>query len=622
MDIELIEIRDFLASHHPFDLLPEEELDNLPKALELSYVRRNKLVYPQGSDNPYLYIIRTGAVEVTDNDGTFLSRRGEGDTFGARSLLRGKTLYNVKAIEDTLLYKLPNYKFLQLCEQHERFAYYYHADSAQRLRQAVSTTTSNEQQSSVNLMTLSIKDLLSDKLVVLSPDTPVSEAAKQMTEGNASSVLICDQGKLAGIVTERDMCSRCLANEMDIDTPIAAIMTENPYSIEEDDYAFSALTLMSRRNIRHLPVKDSDQQVVGVITATDLIQRQSTSPVYLVADIYRQNTVEQLAEVSRFIPQVLVNLVEADATAHSIGHMISSIGEAITVHLIQLAEQELGPPPIEYCWLSFGSLARVEQSAQSDQDNGLLLSDGYNVNLHGDYFKQLASFVSDGLHACGYEYCPGDIMASNDKWRQPLSAWKKYFDNWINKPEPKALMHASIFFDMRRMSGSKELFAKLRDYVLQQSKSNRIFLAHLTGNALHHEPPLGFFRRFVLVHDGDHDNTLDLKHNGVVPIIDLARIYALAGGTISVNTKSRLEDVSGAGEVSQQGAADLRDALELISMTRLRHQARLIISGKPANNFIAPDELSNFERNHLKDACEIVRTMQSALGQRFQAGRF
>lgn len=621
MEIELIEIRDFLASHHPFDLLPGDELDTLPRFLELSYVRRDKQVYPPGSESTYLYIIRTGAVEVRDESNAFLSRLGEGETFGARSLLRGQTLYNITAIEDTLLYKLPQYKFRQLCDQHDRFAYYYHADGATRIRNAVKPQASVDQGNNINLMTLQIKDLVTKNFVKLSPQTSISEAARQMTDNNVSAILICDEKKLAGIVTERDMCSRCLASEMDASTAISEIMTSTPYTISQDDYAFYALMLMSRRNIRHLPVTNNDQ-VVSVVSATDLIQRQSASPVYLVADIFRQTTVAQLAEVSGFIPQVLVSLVDADATAHSIGHMISSIGDAITVQLLQLAHEQLGPAPVPYCWLSFGSLARMEQTARTDQDNGLLLSDEYTTEQHGDYFKKLAQFVSDGMDACGYEYCPGDIMASNNKWRQPLSEWKKYFSDWINKPEPKALMHASIFFDMRDIHGDKELFKNLHKHVLQQSQGNRIFLAHLTANALHLEPPLGFFRRFVLVHDGKHNNTLDLKHNGVVPIIDLARIYALAGSIDAINTQSRLEAVVGGGEVSSQGAEDLRDALELISMTRLRHQARLIKAGQQANNFIAPNEFSNFERNHLKDAFEIVRTMQAALGQRFQAGRF
>lgn len=621
MDIELIEIRDFLASHHPFDLLPDNELDSLPRFLELAYMRRGKQIYPPGSENHYLYIIRTGAVEIRDTDDVFMSLRGEGDTFGARSLLSGKTLYSAAAVEDTLVYKLPRFKFSQLCEQHDRFAYYYHADGATRLHQAVTPQPVDDQSANMNLMTLPIRELLAESITRVSPAMSIRDAASYMSEKHISAVLVGDDAGLAGIVTEQDMCKRCLATGMDAARPVSDIMSPSPYSISQDDYAFTALMLMSRRNIHHLPVTRG-VQVVGIISATELIQRQSASPVYMVADIYRQTTVEQLAEVSRMIPQVLVNLVDADATSHSIGYMISSIGDAVTIQLLQIAEQQLGPPPVDYCWLSFGSLARMEQVAKSDQDNGLLLSDDYDPARHGEYFIKLAQFVSDGLNACGYDYCPGDIMATNDRWRQPMASWKKYFHSWINKPEPKALMHASIFFDMRCIHGNQDLYKDLHEYVLQQANGNSIFLAHLTGNALHLEPPLGFFRRFVLVHDKQHDKTLDLKHNGVVPIVDLARIYALAAGVEAINTRTRLETVAGRGEVSSRGAEDLRDALELIGMTRLRHQARLIRAGKAANNYIPPDDLSNFERNHLKDAFEIVRTMQSALGQRFQAGRF
>ncbi|TNF37043.1 MAG: cyclic nucleotide-binding/CBS domain-containing protein [Gammaproteobacteria bacterium] len=621
MDIELIEIREFLAKHHPFDQLPDAELDKLPSALESSYARRDTLIFKPGTENTSLYIIRSGAVEVSDENNLLLSRRGEGDTFGARSLLRGRTRYNVRAIEDTLLYKLPRFKFKQLCDHYERFAYFFHADGALRLQDAVQQQTTSRGDNDIGLMTLPIRDIVNRNWIMLHPDVSISEAAKKMTDEKASAILVCDNGKLAGIVTDRDMCSRCLAKEMDINAPIENIMTRNPYTITQEDYAYSALMIMSRRNIRHLPVLHQGN-ITGIVSASDLIQRQSASPIFLVGDIYKQTSIQQLAETSAFIPQVLVNLVDADATAHSIGHMISILGEAITTRLLQLAEEKMGPAPIDYCWLSFGSLARLEQTAQTDQDNGLLISNDFDPQQHGEYFEKLAHFVSDGLNACGYDYCPGDVMATNSKWRQTLNGWKRHFDDWINKPEPKALMHASIFFDMRCLHGRSELFNELQQYVLKLSRSNRIFLAHLAGNALHHTPPLGFFRRFVLVHDGEHNNTLDLKHNGQVPIIDLARIYALAIGINAVNTQSRLEAVGGLGEVSNQGAADLKHAMELIGIIRLRHQARLIKAGKKPDNFILPDELSNFERNHLKDAFEVVRTIQSALGQRYQTGRF
>jgi len=173
------------------------------------------------------------------------------------------------------------------------------------------------------------------------------------------------------------------------------------------------------------------------------VQRYSSSPLYLVGDVYRSPDLEGLIAASAGLSRLLVTLVDANATAHHVGQVISSIGEAITSRLLQLAEQQQGPAPLPYAWLSGGSLARQEQTAHSDQDNCLLLSDDYDETEHGAYFEQLARFVCDGLNACGYVYCPGDVMARNPKWRQPLAVWKGYFHRWITVPESKALKKAS-----------------------------------------------------------------------------------------------------------------------------------------------------------------------------------
>ena len=267
-----------------------------------------------------------------------------------------------------------------------------------------------------------------------------------------------------------------------------------------------------------------------------------------------------------------------------------------------------------------GSLARFEQTALSDQDNCLLMDDAFSPEAHGEYFKTLSEDVCEGLNRCGYVYCPGEIMAMTPKWRQPLAQWKKYFDSWIDQPEPKALMHASIFFDLRRLHGDVPLFRQLQAYVLEKAQTNAIFHAFMASNALTHTPPLGFFRNFVLVKDGEHDKTLDLKHSGVIPIVDIARVYALAGGIVEVNTRERLEAAEEKGLMSASGASDLRTALEFIGTVRLRHQAGQIRQGVAPDNFVPPSALSHLERKHLKDAFGVVRTMQSFLGQRYQTG--
>jgi CBS domain-containing protein len=238
------------------------------------------------------------------------------------------------------------------------------------------------------------------------------------------------------------------------------------------------------------------------------------------------------------------------------------------------------------------------------------------------YFAALAKIVTDGLDACGYYYCPGDVMASNLKWRQPLRIWRKYFNKWIEKPEPMALMLSSVFFDLRAVHDPEGMFEELHEYVLELCRANRIFIAYLVSNALKHRPPLGFFRNFVLISGGDHANTLDIKHRGIVPIIDLARVYALSAGLPEVNTIERLEASRKVKAVSRDGAANLIDALEFIGTLRMQHQTRQLRRGAKADNYLSPDSLSRLERAHLKDAFSLINTMQESIGQRYQAGRF
>ena len=142
----------------------------------------------------------------------------------------------------------------------------------------------------------------------------------------------------------------------------------------------------------------------------------------------------------------------------------------------------------------------------------------------------------------------------------------------------------------------------------------------MVGNALTHRPPLSLFGGLSTIRSGEHRNTIDLKHSGIVPIVDLARIYALAGGHEEVNTHDRLAVAASSREISEQGARDLRDALEFMASLRIRHQARQMAQGEAADNFLSPDEISNFERGQLKDAFGVVKALQDVLAHRYQGG--
>jgi CBS domain-containing protein len=617
--VEISELVDYLAETSPFDTLKREDLVQAARHLEITYVQQGTEVFGIDETADFLYLIRSGAVELHDRSDTLVARLGERDFFGYPALLtETNASRSATAIEDSLFYRLPEPEFDRLRAQSDAFDRFFARAHADRVRDALRDERQDEP------LRTPLRTLLSRAPVCVAPSVSIQDAARQMRNARVSSLLVKDDNGLCGLVTDRDVRNRVVAEGRSLDDPLSEVMTCDPVTISAERYAFEALLTMSRHNIHHLPVVDGTRvdgtRLVGMVTTTDIIRLQADSPVYLVGEVWKQDDLDGLVSVSERLPEVVQGLVENHARADDISRVVTTVSDALTQRLLQMAEEQLGPPPVPYAWIALGSQARYEQSAHSDQDNALLLDPAFDREAHDDYFLDLASFVCDGLHACGFVYCPGEVMATTDRWRQPLSQWKATFDDWIQEPTPKALMHSTIFFDLRHIAGTRSLVATLRDHILSQTPQNSIFLASLAVNALDARPPLGFFRQFVLKTHGDQEDTLDLKINGVVPIVDIARIYALAHGVRAVNTQERLSQLADAGGMATDDANDLQDAHAFISTIRLQHQARQIAAGSEPDNYVSPDELSDFNRRHLKDAFKIVGRMQSALEQRYQTG--
>jgi CBS domain-containing protein len=468
----------------------------------------------------------------------------------------------------------------------------------------------------LNLLSTPLAGLLHRAPVTAPPQATIHAVARLMRDERVSSILLVEQGLLFGLVTDRDLRNRVLAEGLDASRPIADIATLAPLTMDAASPAYEALSLMARHNIHHLPVMQ-DGRIAGLVTAADLNERHGTSPVHLAGEIHRQADVDGLARATQRVPLLQRQLAAAGASPDSAGRIITSITDAVTARLIQLAEARLGPAPIPYAWVAAGSQARREQTARSDQDNCLVIDDSYDAAVHGEWFQAFARFVCDGLAACGYVHCPGEMMAMTDRWRQPRRQWAQYFLQWIETPDPMALMLTSVFFDLRAVHGRSELLDDLRAEVLERTRGNSLFLAHMVGNALKHRPPLGLFGRLAPARSGEHAGHLDLKHAGVVPVVDLARVYALAAGLAAANTQDRLQAAGGSGEVSTVAARDLGDALDYIGRIRLAHQAQQAAAGLLPDNHVAPAALSNLERTQLRDAFQVVKQLQSVLAQRY-----
>lgn len=456
----------------------------------------------------------------------------------------------------------------------------------------------------------------------LPPDASIQMGAQAMRDAGVSSVLLFQGEQLCGIVTDRDLRNRVVAQGLSPALPLHQIASTTLHSLPPQASALDALTLMAQHNIHHVPVIEQ-ARVLGIVTPRDVGERQSPSVVQLARGIRKAPDIDTLAKLSRQVPAMQQALVHGGAAAQGIGRIVTTVTDAVTTRLIALAEHRLGPAPVPWVWVAAGSQARMEQTARTDQDNALVLADEYDPAQHGAYFEAFARLVCDGLDACGYIHCPGDMMAMNTQWRQPLRQWRRYFRKWIDQPEPMALMLSSVFFDLRAVAGHTPLLTQLRQEELSRAQRNQLFLGHMVGNALTQRPPLNWLGGIRPIRGSAHAGCIDLKHGAIAPVVDLARIYALAAGLEAVNTQERLAQAGAlaGGEVSLAAAQDLSDALAFIATVRLVHQARQADAQQAPDNFLPLATLSHFERIQLKQAFKVIQAQQAVLAKRYPIGR-
>ncbi len=607
MSNELADIHNFIKAIPPFTELPDEKIAQLSQEMVICYFRKGKQISSNSGAEATLYLIRTGALAYFNANNELQEKYGEGDICSLFCCYHEDAELILDVEEDCLLYTISCQQLrLIFNEFADGLAFILHSGS-ERLNNKM-VQVNEEAIVSSSLMNTSLSHFYKSPAATIMASTTIQDAAIAMTKSGFSCLIVVENEQPVGIVTDKDIRQRCVAQGLSFTKAISTIMTVKMSSIDCQNNAYDALNMMTSQHIHHLPVTKNNQ-LVGMVTVTDLMNQEGLNAVNFASIIRKAPSVRALANISKMLPKLQIRMAKLGSTADHVGKTISAITMAFTIRLIKMAENLLGQPPVAYAWLAAGSQARQEQFAHSDQDNALILSDEM-LPEHDAWFHALASFVCDGLNACGFVYCPGDVMATNQKWRQKKSVWDQYFHRWISVPDPKALLHASVFFDLNTVYGDSSLLTQVRAKMLATAKNNTLFIAHLSKNALNLKPPLGFFRDFVLIQNGHNEASLDLKHNGIAPIVDLARIYALTEGVSAVNTIERIKQVAGSPSLSRTSAASLIDAFELLGLLRSSHQAKQLHCGESPDNYLLPKEISRLEREHLKDAFKVIKILQ------------
>ncbi len=443
-----------------------------------------------------------------------------------------------------------------------------------------------------------VADLMLRQPLFVAPTDTVADAARAMGRSLTSSALV--QGDPVGILTSGDLRDRVVAARLPADTPVGSVMTHPVQTLPADSPLYAALLLMLEHGFEHVPVTREDR-VVGVVTQKDMLRFQARSPMMLLGRI---RTVDDVADLSGYGDEVVatVRALRADGVeAVSIARIVSSLNDALSGRLLQLARQRLGEPPCPFTWLALGSEGREEMVLLTDQDNALVYRD--DSAQAASYFGELARTVVTGLAHAGLTPCPGGYTAAT--WCHALARWRDVFISWVDRPDPEALLGAAVFLDFRPVHGTVSVQV-LRD-VMVEARRAPAFLAALAQTAGRFAPPLRLFGRV-----GTDGGLLDLKQSGLAAIVNLARLFAVEAASAERSTLNRLRAAGQAGVISEQGAAELGEAFQYLIGLRLREQLRAPTISRPADNRIRYDDLTWLEQRRLRDAFRTVAQMQKA----------
>ena len=390
-------------------------------------------------------------------------------------------------------------------------------------------------------------------------------------------------------------------------------------TVPEQLSVFEAMLEMMQKNLKHLAVLDGNGSVVGSLTSRDLLSAQGQSPLFIVREIASSRSRDDLKAQQARIPGLVHHLITSGAKAENVTRLIATVSDAILHRLIAMALDKNGPPPVPFVFMIMGSEGRREQTLKTDQDNAIVFQDVPDVQRTSvqEYFLGFGETVCTWLDEIGYAFCEGGVMAMNPDWCQPLSAWRDRFTGWIRTAEAEDLLHSSIFFDFRGADGDLSLIDALRRHLFDSLQGWSGFFRHLTENALHFKPPLGFFRNFEVESKGEHRNALDIKQ-AMLPVVDFARIHALKNNIEETNTMDRLYQLHAGGHISAKDYTDVTRSYSFMMQLRFFRQITAIIEeNRKPDNYINPKKLSRIEQTMLKEIFKRVEDFQTKMSFEF-----
>ncbi len=436
--------------------------------------------------------------------------------------------------------------------------------------------------------------------------TQVNQALKLLNAESSNCLLVEDmENNAIGFISDYDIMTRVLADKDYLTKPVFEYMSSPLITILRNATIFDAVEMFNKYGVEHLLCRNYEGKIIGVINSSHLQSSFHSSYLFFINKIQDASAISEICRYHSQLMFLVKGLIELQPSFNVITKLITSLSDTIFKRVLELAIEKLGTPPAKFSFIILGSSGRGEQTLATDQDNAIIyqaVSDKDETEVN-QYFLKLGNIVAASLNQIGYDYCKGEIMASNPKWCQPINVWKDYFTNWVTTSNPQDLLDIKIFFDFRSVYGEDYLVNELHEHVTTLTAGYNSFFVYLSESIIQFQMPEGALKL---------KSPFDIKMV-MLPLVDLARLYALKKKCSFTNTIERLDYSYENGVFSKQAYKNILQVYNFLMQKRFEHQSSMMATNLKPDNKINPNEFSDLDIVLFKKSLLVIEELQNKL---------
>ncbi|MBK6862704.1 MAG: CBS domain-containing protein [Ideonella sp.] len=589
----------------PFDVLRPDERAQVRRDAVAVTLPAATVLYA-GEERPrHCYLLTRGHVEEVQA-GEVVAVHGADALIGALAVLTDRTSSTWTACGEVAAFAIPRALLQALIAGNASFG--------ARLLGALShglaaSAQHNQQREMLSLMMVRIADAYLRKPFFVDGAADLVTVCRELAAQGLTNALVRD-GERLGMFTTTDLRDALLRESPPAAVAVREVAHFDLIEMRPEAELFDALLTMVRHRVHRVLVRAADGEILGVLTQLDLMSFVSNHSHIIALRIEQSASIAELREAALQMDGLVALLHGGGVRIEVLTALVSELNTRVFARLWGF----VAPPELvaNSCLVVMGSEGRGEQILKTDQDNALLLRDGFEFPA----LDAVAQRFNAALADFGYPPCSGGIMLTNPLWRQPLAGFRETLRDWVYGHDPEGVMHLAIFFDAVAVAGDAALLQSARQHLDAILAGGDAFLARFARAADQFAEPGHWWSRLTAARRDEQP--IDLKKLGTFPIVHGVRALALQHHVRALATVQRIRSLVDARQIDADLARDLIDALHFLMGLKLKHQLRQRQFGETPGNLVLPSAMATMERDMLRDALAIIKRFRQHLAQHFR----